>query len=69
MTEFDVKLNGKLHEYKMKSDKAIYKIANECGIHEKRLYAFTSGKRSLNGEDVGKLLDYLGLTVELKEEK
>lgn len=67
MTEFDVKLNGKLHEHKMATGKAIYKIAEDCEIHEKRLYAFTSGKRSLNSEDTKKLMDYLNLNVQLIE--
>lgn len=69
MTEFDLKLNGKLHEHKMATGKATYKIADECNIHQKRLYAFTSGQRSLNSEDTKKLMDYLNLNVELTERR
>lgn len=69
MTEFDEKLRKKLHHYKADSGMSFQEIAKDAGIKNHSIYRFTSGSLPLNGEDVGKLLDYLGLTVELKEEK
>lgn len=69
MTEFDKKLNLALHSHKMETGKKVYQIAEEAGINQQSLYSFTAGNSSLNGENTKKLLAYLGLTVELKEEK
>lgn len=66
MTEFDKKLNNKLHHYKAETGKTFYQISKEVGIPANRVYRFTSGERGLNGEDTKKMLGYLGLTVELR---
>lgn len=67
MTEFDKKLNVKLHEFRRDTGDPTYKIAKDAGIGKDTLYKFLAGKRSLNGENTKKLMDYLNLTVELKE--
>lgn len=66
LTEFDKKLNSRLHEYRIEEGKPIYKIAEEAGINRDMIYGFTSGRRALNGESTKKLMDYLNLSVELK---
>lgn len=67
MTEFDKKLNLALHAYKMETNQKLYKIADDAGINRQALYSFTAGKSSLNSENTKKLMDHLGLTIELEK--
>ena len=69
MTEFDYKLNGKLHEYKMRTGFKMHEIADRAGIEKQALYNFSSGNRSLKAEDTAKLMEELNLNVELTEKR
>jgi hypothetical protein len=69
MTEYDNKLNHALHEHKLNNKLKTYEVAQLAGINKQSLYNFQSGATSLSGENTKKLMDYLNLTVELKEKK
>ena len=66
MTEFDQQLRIKLASHKEKTGKSYYQIADDLGIHVQTIYDFRSGKRSLTSINIQKVIEYLGLTVELK---
>lgn len=68
MTEFDQELRLALHRHKAKTKQPIFKIADECNISRNSLYAFSAGNSGLNGENTKSLMDYLNLTVELKQQ-
>ena len=67
MTEFDEKLRIELVKYKANNKISLYEIADECDIARNSLYQFNAGNSSLNGKNTHSLMNYLGLTVELKE--
>lgn len=67
MTEFDQKLRNKLASHKEITGKTYYQIADDLDIHRQTIYDFRSGKRSLTSENIQRVINYLGLTIELKE--
>lgn len=67
MTEFDQKLRLALVKYKAETKTPLYQIADDCDIARNSLYQFNAGNSSLNGANTHSLMNYLGLTVELKE--
>jgi len=67
MTEFDKKLNGKLHEFKLENGIKTWQVAENAGIAKQTLYNFQSGANSMNAENTKKLMDYLNLSVNLEE--
>lgn len=67
MNEFQKKLNVELHKYKAQTGEKLYNIADNAGIHRKRMYNFTSGERGLNDKDVASLMEYMNITVKLEE--
>jgi len=66
MTEFDEKLRLALVKYKAQTKTPLYIIADDCGIARNSLYQFNAGNSALNGKNTHSLMEYLGLTVELK---
>lgn len=67
MTEFDQKLRLALVKYKAETKTPLYQIADDCDIARNSLYQFNAGNSGLNGANTHSLMNYLGLTVELKE--
>jgi hypothetical protein len=66
MTEFDQKLRLELVKYKAETKTPLYEIADTCDIARNSLYQFNAGNSSLNGKNTHSLMEYLGLSVELK---
>ena len=46
-----------------------YQISQETGIAESVLSRFASGERTLSGQNIDKLADYLGLELKPKRRK
>lgn len=67
MTDFDKKLRMKLQSYKEETGVSFFKIADKAGINRQTLYSFSAGMTALNGENTGRLMDYLNLTIHLEE--
>jgi len=67
MTEFDQKLRLALVKYKAETKTPLYQIADDCDIARNSLYQFNAGNSALNGKNTHSLMEYIGLSVELKE--